>query len=319
MRILLAGGAGFIGSHVADALLTRGDEVVAIDNFATGRRENVAHLSGNAKFTLIEHDITLPWPAHQALAAKFDAVLDYASPASPNDFATMPLEILAVGSTGTRNLLDRAKADGAVFFLTSTSEVYGDPLVHPQPETYWGNVSSIGPRSCYDEAKRFSEALTMAYHRVHGVEVRIVRIFNTYGERMRPNDGRVVNTFVVQALRGEPLTLHGDGSQTRSFCHVSDEVRGLMALLDSDYNLPVNVGNPGEFTMRELAELVIELTGSKSVIITVPLPPERDGDPLQRKPDITLATEILGWTPTISLRDGLQRMIKHFVAVEGIS
>ena len=319
MRVLLAGGAGFIGSHIADALLARGDEVVAVDNFATGRRDNVAHLSGNAKFTLIEHDITLPWPAHQALAAKFDAVLDYASPASPNDFATMPLEILAVGSTGTRNLLDRAKADNAVFFLTSTSEVYGDPLVHPQPETYWGNVSSIGPRSCYDEAKRFSEALTMAYHRVHGVDVRIVRIFNTYGERMRPNDGRVVNTFVVQALRGEPLTLHGDGSQTRSFCHVTDEVRGLMALLDTKYNMPVNVGNPGEFTMRELAELVIELTGSSSDIISVALPPERDGDPLQRKPDITLATEILDWTPTISLRDGLRRMIDHFVEVEGIS
>jgi dTDP-glucose 4,6-dehydratase len=231
----------------------------------------------------------------------------------------MPLEILAVGSTGTRNLLDCAKADGAVFFLTSTSEVYGDPLVHPQPETYWGNVSSIGPRSCYDEAKRFSEALTMAYHRVHGIEVRIVRIFNTYGERMRPNDGRVVNTFVVQALRGEPLTLHGDGSQTRSFCHVSDEVRGLMSLLDSDYNLPVNVGNPDEFTMRELAELVIELTGSSSDIISVELPPERDGDPLQRKPDITLAKNLLGWEPSISLRDGLHRMIKHFVEVEGIS
>ena len=319
MRILLAGGAGFIGSHIADALLARGDEVVAIDNFATGRPENVAHLSSNAKFTLIEHDITLPWPAHQALAAKFDAVLDYASPASPNDFATMPLEILAVGSTGTRNLLDRAKADGAVFFLTSTSEVYGDPLVHPQPETYWGNVSSIGPRSCYDEAKRFSEALTMAHHRVHGIDVRIVRIFNTYGERMRPNDGRVVNTFVVQALRGEPLTLHGDGSQTRSFCHVSDEVRGLMSLLDSDYNLPVNVGNPDEFTMRELAELVIELTGSSSDIISVELPPERDGDPLQRKPDITLAKNLLGWEPSISLREGLHRMIKHFVEVEGIS
>jgi dTDP-glucose 4,6-dehydratase len=319
MRVLLAGGAGFIGSHIADALLARGDDVVAIDNFATGRHENVAHLSGNAKFILIEHDITLPWPAHNALEAKFDAVLDYASPASPNDFATMPLEILAVGSTGTRNLLDRAKADGAVFFLTSTSEVYGDPQVHPQPETYWGNVSSIGPRSCYDEAKRFSEALTMAYHRVHGIDVRIVRIFNTYGERMRPNDGRVVNTFVVQALRGEPLTLHGDGSQTRSFCHVSDEVRGLMALLDSDYNLPVNVGNPGEFTMRELAELVVELTGSKSDIITVPLPPERDGDPLQRKPDITLAKNLLGWEPTISLHDGLQRMIKHFIEVESIS
>ena len=287
MRVLHAGGAGFIGSHIADALLARGDEVVAIDNFATGRRENVAHLSGNAKFTLIEHDITLPWPTHPALEAKFDAVLD--------------------------------KADGAVFFLTSTSEVYGDPLVHPQPETYWGNVSSIGPRSCYDEAKRFSEALTMAYHRVHGVDVRIVRIFNTYGERMRPNDGRVVNTFVVQALRGEPLTLHGDGSQTRSFCHVNDEVGGLMALLDSDYNLPVNVGNPGEFTMRELAELVVELTGSKSEIITVELPPEREGDPLQRKPDITVAKNLLGWEPTISLREGLKRMIKHFVDVEGIS
>lgn len=319
MRILLAGGAGFIGSHVADALLSRGDEVVAIDNFATGRPENVAHLNSNATFTLIEHDITLPWPVDQALSAKFDAVLDYASPASPNDFATMPLEILAVGSTGTRNLLDRAKADGAVFFLTSTSEVYGDPLVHPQPEGYWGNVSSIGPRSCYDEAKRFSEALTMAYHRVHGVEVRIVRIFNTYGERMRPNDGRVVNTFVVQALRGEPLTLHGDGSQTRSFCHVSDEVRGLMALLDSDYNLPVNVGNPDEFTMRELAELVVELTGSSSEIISVELPPEREGDPLQRKPDITLAKQLLNWEPDISLRDGLERMIKHFIEVEGIS
>jgi dTDP-glucose 4,6-dehydratase len=319
MRILLAGGAGFIGSHVADALLARGDEVVAIDNFATGRPENVAHLKSNAKFTLINHDITLPWPTHEALTSKFDAVLDYASPASPNDFATMPLEILAVGSTGTRNLLDRAKADGAVFFLTSTSEVYGDPLVHPQPEGYWGNVSSIGPRSCYDEAKRFSEALTMAYHRVHGVEVRIVRIFNTYGERMRPNDGRVVNTFVVQALRGEPLTLHGEGSQTRSFCHVKDEVRGLMALLDSDYNLPVNVGNPGEFTMRELAELVIELTGSSSEIISVELPPEREGDPLQRKPDITLAKQLLNWEPDISLRDGLERMIKHFVEVEGIS
>ncbi len=319
MRILLAGGAGFISSHVADALLARGDEVIAIDNFATGRPENVAHLNSDAMFTLINHDITLPWPTHQALAAKFDAVLDYASPASPNDFATMPLEILAVGSTGTRNLLDRAKADGAVFFLTSTSEVYGDPLVHPQPESYWGNVSSIGPRSCYDEAKRFSEALTMAYHRVHGVDVRIVRIFNTYGERMRPNDGRVVNTFVVQALRGEPLTLHGDGSQTRSFCHVSDEVRGLMALLNSDYNLPVNVGNPGEFTMRELAELVIELTGSSSEIISVELPPEREGDPLQRKPDITLAKQLLNWEPDISLRDGLERMIKHFIEVEGIS
>lgn len=319
MRVLLAGGAGFIGSHIADRLLARGDEVVVLDNFATGRRANVRHLIEDKNFTLIDHDITSPLPNHHSLTEKFDSVLDYASPASPNDFATMPLEILAVGSTGTRNLLDRAHADGARFFLTSTSEVYGDPLVHPQPETYWGNVSPIGLRSCYDEAKRFSEALTMSYHRVHGVDVRIVRIFNTYGERMRPNDGRVVNSFIEQALQGKPLTLHGDGLQTRSFCHVSDEVRGLMALHDSNYNLPVNIGNPDEITMRELAELVIELTQSASSIVTVPLPPERDGDPHQRQPDISLARNVLGWEPTISLRDGLQQMIKHFVEVEGIS
>lgn len=319
MRILLAGGAGFIGSHIADQLLARGDEVVALDNFSTGRRANVRHLIEDKNFTLIEHDITSPFPNHHSLTEKFDSVLDYASPASPNDFATMPLEILAVGSTGTRNLLDRAHADGARFFLTSTSEVYGDPLVHPQPETYWGNVSPIGLRSCYDEAKRFSEALTMSYHRVHGVDVRIVRIFNTYGERMRPSDGRVVNTFIEQALQGKPLTLHGDGLQTRSFCHVSDEVRGLMALHDSDYNLPVNIGNPNEITMRELAELIIELTQSASLIVTVPLPPERDGDPHQRQPDISLARNVLGWEPTVSLREGLQRMIQYFATVEGIS
>ena len=319
MRVLLAGGAGFIGSHMADALLARGDEVVAIDNLCTGRRQNVSHLAHNPSFTLIEHDITREWPAHPALSGRFDAVLDFASPASPNDFATMPLEILAVGSTGTRALLDRALADGSVFFLTSTSEVYGDPLVHPQPESYWGNVSSTGPRSCYDEAKRFSEALTMAYHRVHGLDVRIVRIFNTYGERMRPNDGRVVNTFVVQALTGRPLTLHGDGRQTRSFCHVSDEVRGLMALLDSDITTPVNIGNPGEFTMRELAELVNELTDSRSPIVSVPLPAEREGDPMQRCPDITLARSALGWEPSIALRDGLALMIEHFRTNEDIS
>ena len=319
MRVLLAGGAGFIGSHIADQLLARGDEVVVIDNFATGRLANVAHLIEDKNFTLIDHDITAPLPTHHSLTEKFDSVLDYASPASPNDFATMPLEILAVGSTGTRNLLDRAHTDGARFFLASTSEVYGDPQVHPQPETYWGNVSSIGPRSCYDEAKRFSEALTMSYHRVHDVDVRIARIFNTYGERMRPSDGRVVNTFIEQALQDKSLTLHGDGLQTRSLCHVSDEVRGLIALHDSDYDLPVNIGNPNEITMRELAELVIELTQSASSIVTVPLPPERDGDPHQRQPDISLARDVLGWEPSISLRDGLHRMIKHFVEVEGIS
>ena len=319
MRILLAGGAGFIGSHLADALLARNDEVVVVDNFATGRAENIQHLDGHSKFTLIEHDITLEWPAHHALTQKFDAVLDFASPASPNDFATMPLEILAVGSTGTRNLLERARSDNAVFYLTSTSEVYGDPLVHPQPEDYWGNVSCTGPRSCYDEAKRFSEALTMAYHRVHGVETRIVRIFNTYGERMRPNDGRVVSTFVVQALKEEPLTLYGDGSQTRSFCYVSDEVRGLISLLDSGYIMPVNIGNPAEFTMRQLAELVIELTGSRSEIICIPLPPERNGDPMQRQPDIALAKSLLSWEPRVSLRDGLSTMIKYFQVTEGIA
>lgn len=312
MRVLLAGGAGFIGSHMADALIARGDHVVAIDNLCTGRCQNVAHLVDTPSFTLIEADITTEWPAHAELDRRFDAVLDFASPASPNDFATMPLEILAVGSTGTRRLLDRALADRAVFFLASTSEVYGDPLVHPQPESYWGNVSSIGPRSCYDEAKRFSEALTMAYHRVHDLDVRIVRIFNTYGERMRPNDGRVVNTFVVQALTGQPLTLHGDGQQTRSFCHVSDEVRGLMALLDSDITTPVNIGNPGEFTMRELAHLVKEITGSTSPIVSVPLPAEREGDPMQRCPDISLAKSRLGWEPAIELAEGLDLMIRHF-------
>lgn len=317
-RILLAGGAGFIGSHVADVLLARGDHVVVLDNLCTGRRQNISHFHDHDHFTFIHHDVIETLPAAPALADPFDAVLDFASPASPSDFATMPLEILAVGSTGTRNLLERARLDHAVFYLTSTSEVYGDPLVHPQPETYLGNVSSIGPRSCYDEAKRFSEALTIAYHRQFGLDVRIARIFNTYGERMRPLDGRVVNTFVVQALRGEPITLHGDGSQSRSFCQVSDEVRGLIALLDSSYQLPVNIGNPVEFTMRELAELVVELTQSSSPIIEIPMPAEREGDPLQRQPDITLATSLLNWKPEISLRNGLQSMIEYFNTHEEI-
>jgi dTDP-glucose 4,6-dehydratase len=308
---LLAGGGGFIGSHMSDRFLERGDTVTVVDNFATGRRANIAHLDGHPRFTLIEHDITEPLPT-SITDGDYDTVLDLASPASPLDFATMPLEILAVGSTGTRNLLDLAVARQARFFLASTSEVYGDPLVHPQPETYLGNVSSIGPRSCYDEAKRFSEAITMAYHRVHDLDVRIVRIFNTYGERMRPDDGRVVNTFVVQALRNEPITLHGDGTQTRSFCHVHDEVTGLINVLDGPITGPVNIGNPGEFTMRQLAEHIIDLTGATSEIITIPLPAEREGDPLQRQPDITLATTTYGWTPTITLRDGLTRMIAHF-------
>jgi dTDP-glucose 4,6-dehydratase len=308
---LMAGGGGFIGSHMVDALLERGDTVTIVDNFVTGRRANIAHLDGHPGVTVIEHDITTPLPP-LVTDGRYDTVLDLASPASPVDFATMPLEILAVGSTGTRNLLDLAVAQRARFFLTSTSEVYGDPLVHPQPETYLGNVSCTGPRSCYDEAKRFSEALTMAYHRWHGIEVRIVRIFNTYGERMRPDDGRVVNTFIVQALKGEPITLHGDGTQTRSFVHVSDEVRGLLAVLDGHLTGPVNVGNPGEFTMRELADLVVELTGANSEIVSIPLPPEREGDPLQRQPDITLVNSTYGWQPTVPLRDGLARMIAFF-------
>lgn len=318
MRVLLAGGAGFIGSHLSDVLLARGDDVVAIDNLSTGRSRNVDHLVSHPGFEFIHADITQPLPTDGPCAEPFDAVLDLASPASPNDFATMPLEILDVGSTGTRHLLERALRDRARFLLASTSEVYGDPLVHPQPETYWGNVSSIGPRSCYDEAKRFSEALTMAYHRTHGLDVRIARIFNTYGERMRPLDGRVVNTFVVQALRGEDLTVHGDGTQTRSFCHVSDEVRGLVSLLDSHLTQPVNIGNPAEFTMLALARVVIELTGTSSAVRLVPLPPEREGDPLQRCPDITVATTELGWVPSVSLRSGLEMMIAHFRSHEDL-
>ncbi|MEO6124577.1 MAG: UDP-glucuronic acid decarboxylase family protein [Ilumatobacteraceae bacterium] len=305
MRVLIAGGAGFIGSHLADSLLARGDEVIAVDNFISSRPENIEHLRNHDRFLFLEQDVTDPL----LIDGPLDAVMDLASPASPDDFATIPLEILAVGSTGTRNLLDLAVIKQARFFLASTSEVYGDPLVHPQPESYWGNVSSIGPRSCYDEAKRFSEALTMAYMRVLDADIRIVRIFNTYGPRMRPEDGRVVGNFITQALRGKPITLYGDGTQTRSFCYVSDEVRGLINVLDGHLPGPINVGNPGEFTMRQLAELIVELTGTSSEIITMPLPAEREGDPMQRCPDITLINSTYGWSPTVSLRDGLALMI----------
>jgi nucleoside-diphosphate-sugar epimerase len=305
MRVLIAGGAGFIGSHICDRLIERGDEVICVDNLITGRVENIAHLLGRTGFSFVEADICVPFGVDDAL----DAVLDFASPASPDDFDRIPLEILAVGSTGTRNLLDLTVAHKARFLLTSTSEVYGDPLVHPQPETYWGNVDPIGPRSCYDEAKRFSEAITMAYRRVYGVDVRIARIFNTYGPRMKPHDGRVVTNFCVQALAGDPITLYGDGNQTRSFCYVDDEVRGLLALLDGDIVGPVNIGNDGEFTMRELAELVVELTGSNSPIVTVPMPPGRTGDPMQRKPDLTIANTQLGWAPSIPLRVGLAQLL----------
>jgi nucleoside-diphosphate-sugar epimerase len=305
MRVLVAGGAGFLGSHLCDALLERGDEVVCVDSFVTGRADNVAHLAGRTGFSLVEHDITQSC-ADLPVA---DAVMNLASPASPKDYLAMPLETLAVGSTGTRNLLEVAVRDSARFFMASTSEVYGDPLVHPQTEDYWGHVNPIGERSVYDEAKRFSEALTAAYRRTHRLDTRIVRIFNTYGPQMQVDDGRVVSNFIVQGLRGEPLTIYGDGSQTRSFCYVSDEIRGFLALLDSNEPGPVNIGNPVEFTMLELADLVLELTGSSAGVEYRPLPSD---DPRQRQPDITVARERLAWEPAVDLREGLELTIPYF-------
>ena len=305
MRVLVAGGAGFLGSHLCDALLERGDEVVCVDSFVTGRADNVAHLAGRTGFSLVEHDITQSCVDLPVA----DAVMNLASPASPKDYLAMPLETLAVGSTGTRNLLEVAVRDRARFFMASTSEVYGDPLVHPQTEDYWGHVNPIGERSVYDEAKRFSEALTAAYRRTHRLDTRIVRIFNTYGPQMQVDDGRVVSNFIVQGLRGEPLTIYGDGSQTRSFCYVSDEIRGFLALLDSNEPGPVNIGNPVEFTMLELADLVLELTGSSAGVEYRPLPSD---DPRQRQPDITVARERLAWEPAVDLREGLELTIPYF-------
>jgi dTDP-glucose 4,6-dehydratase len=316
MRVLVAGGAGFLGSHLCDALLERGDEVVCLDNFVTGSARNVAHLAGHPKFTLVEQDVTSPIAVDAEVLGELDAVMNLASPASPKDYLAKPLETLAVGSTGTSNLLEVARGHDARFFMASTSEVYGDPLVHPQPETYWGHVNPIGERSVYDEAKRFSEALTAAYRRTHALDTRIVRIFNTYGPRMQVDDGRVVSNFVVQALRDEPLTIYGDGSQTRSFCFVSDEVRGFLALLDSDVPGPVNIGNPVEFTMLELAELVIELTGSTAGVEHRPLPSD---DPRQRRPDITIASDQLGWEPVVELREGLELTIPYFAGQLALS
>jgi nucleoside-diphosphate-sugar epimerase len=305
MRVVVAGGAGFLGSHVCDALLARGDEVVCVDNYVTGRAANITHLVGNDGFEAIDYDITRPF----TVPGTIDAVMNLASPASPKDYYRLPIETLDVGSLGTRNLLEICRTSGARFFMASTSEVYGDPAIHPQTEDYWGNVNPIGQRSMYDEAKRFSEALTFAYHRQHGVAIRVVRIFNTYGPRMQPDDGRVVSNFITQALRGEPLTIYGDGAQTRSFCYVADEVRGFLALLDSDQTGPINIGNPGEFTMLELADLVNEMTNNDAGIIFEPLPSD---DPKQRQPDITLASTLLGWTPEVALRDGLERTIPFF-------
>jgi dTDP-glucose 4,6-dehydratase len=305
VRVVVTGGAGFLGSHLCRALLARGDEVVAIDNLLTGRLDNIEELFGRPDFTFQHTNVS----EYVHVSGQVDAVLHFASPASPVDYLEHPIPTLKVGSVGTFHLLGLAKDKGAKFFLASTSEVYGDPVVHPQTEDYWGNVNPVGPRGVYDEAKRFAEAMTMAYHRSHGLDVRIVRIFNTYGERMRPKDGRVVSNFIVQAIQGKPLTIYGDGSQTRSFCYVEDEVRGLLGLLDSDYVGPVNIGNPDEFTMLELADIVLEVVGSSSEIVYEPLPID---DPTQRKPDISLARSLFGWEPQIPLREGLERTVPWF-------
>lgn len=305
MRIVITGAAGFLGSHLTDRVIAEGHEVVGIDNFLTGNPDNIAHLIGNASFQFIRHNVS----DFIYVAGAVDGVFHLASPASPIDYLELPIQTLKVGSLGTHNALGLAKAKGARFFLASTSEVYGDPLVHPQPESYWGNVNPVGPRGVYDEAKRFAEAMTMAYHRAHGLDTRIIRIFNTYGPRMRPSDGRVVSNFIVQALRGEPITLYGDGEQTRAFCYVSDLVDGIWRLFlhgDAD---PTNIGNPGEFTMRQLAEKILAATGSSSQMVLRPLPTD---DPKVRKPDISKALRQLGWSPTVSLDAGLALTIPYF-------
>ncbi len=310
MRVVITGGAGFLGSHLTDRFLADGHRVVGVDNFITGSADNIAHLAGRDEFEFIEQDVTVPFDVD----GDVDGVLHFASPASPIDYLELPLETLKVGSYGTHNSLELARVKGARFFLASTSEVYGDPEVHPQPETYWGHVNSVGPRSVYDEAKRYAEAVTMAYRRTCGVDTRIVRIFNTYGPRMRPNDGRVVSNFIVQALRGEPMTVYGNGLQTRSFCYVSDLIEGIYRLFHSDRDDPTNIGNPVEFTMLELAEAVIKVIGGNSSIEYRPLPTD---DPRQRQPDITIARAKLGWEPLVPLAEGLVRTTEYFRGVVG--
>jgi dTDP-glucose 4,6-dehydratase len=307
-RVVVTGGAGFLGSHLCRALLARGDEVVAIDNLITGALRNIEDLVGTPGFTFQHHDVS----NYVHVSGDVDAVMHLASPASPADFERIPIQILKVGSRGTQHALGLAKDKDARFFLASTSEVYGDPLVHPQPETYWGNVNPIGPRGVYDEAKRFAEAMTFAYHRYHQVDVRVVRIFNTYGPSMRPDDGRAVSNFLVQALNGKPITVFGDGKQSRSFTYVDDEIRGFLALLDSDQTGPMNIGNDNEFTILELAQLAIEVTGSSSELVFEPRPVD---DPTQRKPDLTLARTHLGWEPQVQLREGLERTAAYFTSV----
>ena len=308
MRILVTGGAGFLGSHLSDRLLSDGHEVIAVDNFFTGNKRNVWHLSDNKNFELIRHDVTFP------LYLEVDAIYNLASPASPIHYQRDPVQTTKTSVLGAINMLGLAKRLGVRIFQASTSEVYGDPEIHPQPESYWGRVNPIGPRACYDEGKRAAETLFFDYHRQHGMPIRVARIFNTYGPRMAPDDGRVVSNFVLQALRGEPLTIYGDGSQTRSFCYVSDLIDGFVRLMDNDKGLvgPVNLGNPGEFTMKELADAVIDVTGSKSTIEHKPLPQD---DPKQRQPDISLAKKELGWEPTIQLREGLEKTVEYFRGV----
>ncbi|MEZ4768098.1 MAG: UDP-glucuronic acid decarboxylase family protein [Caldilineales bacterium] len=305
MRILVTGGAGFIGSHLCDRLLAGGHSVIAMDNLITGSTDNIAHLAGNPRFLFVEHDVT----NYIYVEGQVDAVLHFASPASPVDYLNYPIQTLKVGALGTHKALGLAKAKNARFLLASTSEVYGDPLIHPQPEEYWGNVNPVGPRGVYDEAKRFAEAMTMAYHRYHGLETRIVRIFNTYGPRMRINDGRVVPNFIFQALHGQPLTIYGQGEQTRSFCYVSDLVEGALRLLQSNENDPTNIGNPTEMTILEFATLVNEITGNPGGIIFKPLP---EDDPKQRKPDISKARALLDWEPRVALREGLVATIADY-------
>jgi dTDP-glucose 4,6-dehydratase len=308
LLIIVSGAAGFVGSHFCDRLLSEGHSVIGLDNFITGSERNLAHLQGHARFRFVRHDITLPI----SMAEPVDIVVHMASPASPKDYLENPIETLDVGSAGTRNMLEIARLHGARYLLTSTSECYGDPLVHPQVETYWGNVNPVGPRSCYDESKRFAEALTMAYHRRYGLPTNTARIFNTYGPRMKLEDGRVVPAFLDQALRGRPITIFGDGTQTRSFCYVSDMVDGLYRLMLSDERYPVNLGNPQEMTILEFAERIRRLTGSASELVFEPLP---EDDPKQRKPNIEKAKRILGWEPRVDLEDGLRETVEYFQQV----
>lgn len=305
-RTVITGGAGFLGSHLCDYFLQQGHEVICVDNLLTGQADNLRHLIGHCdSFSFIKHDVT----EFIHVGGAVDNVLHFASPASPNDYLRYPIETLKVGALGTHKALGLAKEKGARFLLASTSECYGDPQVHPQPEDYWGHVNPVGPRGVYDEAKRYAEALTMAYHRTHGLDTRIVRIFNTYGPRMKLDDGRALPTFMVQALRGEPLTVYGDGSQTRSFCYVMDLVRGIWLLLHSDEHEPVNLGNPSELTILEFASEIVELTGSKSEIVFKPLPQD---DPTVRQPDISKARRLLGWEPEVGRREGLQKTLPYF-------